>query len=63
MKAEVKYWGDTDNLDLVITAETDAEAALLGLLRDRRPRWSESSSFRSNKSELIFAPADVEAKL
>lgn len=57
MKVEVKYWGDSDNVDLVITAESATETALLGLLRNRQPRWSEASGSRRSPVEIIFSPA------
>jgi hypothetical protein len=44
MKAEVKFWPDTESLDLSIHAETDTELALLHLLRYRAPEWDESTA-------------------
>lgn len=43
MKAEVKYWPDTGNVDLVITTESETEFAMLGLLQSREPKWDRST--------------------
>jgi hypothetical protein len=44
MKADVKFWPDTQSLDLSIHAETDTELAMLHLLRYRPPEWDESTT-------------------
>ncbi len=44
MKADVKFWPDTQSLDLSIHAETETELALLHLLRHRSPEWDQSTT-------------------
>lgn len=54
MKADVKFWPDTKNLDLIITAESETEFALLGLLHSReKPKWAEKND-PEKKLTLIF---------
>jgi len=43
LKADVKFWPDTQSLDLSIHAETDTELALPHLLRERAPTWDRST--------------------
>ena len=56
MKAEVKYWFDSGNVDLLITAETETEYALLGLLHDREAKWDQTTQPRQAVG-LVFARA------
>ena len=57
MRCEMKYWRDTKNVDVRLVPETNAEIALLALVRDREPRWSEGTH-GDDSQEIIFEPKE-----
>ena len=56
MQAEVKYWNDTHNLELHISANSTTEAALLKMLLDRKPHVYLGTT-PEDQIHLIFPPS------
>ena len=64
MRVSVKFWRDTDIVDLTLIPESESEEALLGLLRERDPHWYEgtvAAQFASRPGIQLIS-GSVEAK-